>query len=198
MKRITLTFLAVLLTTAFAMAQAQFGLRIGYNATNISDGNGYGGNFGDDVNLANDGDELWLGGLVVGFSTNYVVSESFSILYGLDFSQRGKQYENNDATESHIRLNYWTLPVLPKFSFGETLKGYLTIGPTFSYWSGGNVEVNDREFDIKFIWHHLINFPSPANGQHNKYTTIGGIYSAKISRLPGCYHSIKHQYDSSY
>ena len=151
MKRITLTFLAVLLTTAFAMAQAQWGVRIGYNAATISDGDTYGGNFDGDANIGDDGDEFWRSGLVIGLSTNYVVSESFSVLYGLDFSQRGKRFENNDGTEDQIRLNYLTLPLLPKFSFGQTLKGYLTLGPTFSYWTGGNVEVDGREFDIEFV-----------------------------------------------
>lgn len=150
MRRFTLTFLAVLLTASFAMAQAQFGIRAGYNATNISDGDAYGGNFGDD-NLGNQGEEFWRGGLVVGFSTQYVFTESFAVLYGLDFSQRGKRFENNDNTENKIRLNYWTLPVLAKLGFGEILKGYFTLGPTFSYLSGGNVEVNGREFDIEFV-----------------------------------------------
>lgn len=52
MKRITLTLFAILLTTAFAMAQAQIGIKAGYNLANISDGDTYGGNFGDE------GDEL--------------------------------------------------------------------------------------------------------------------------------------------
>ena len=51
MKRITLTFLAVFLSTAFAMAQTQVGLKAGYNLANISDGDTFGGNFGDDANF---------------------------------------------------------------------------------------------------------------------------------------------------
>jgi hypothetical protein len=151
MKKITLTFLAVFLSTAFAMAQSQWGVKVGYNLANISDGDTYGGNFGNDANFGDDGDELWRSGVVLGVAGNFVVSESFSILSELNWSQRGKRFQSpTDELENSIRLNYLELPVLAKLGFGETVRGYFTLGPTFNYWTGGNVEVLDREFDIEF------------------------------------------------
>ena len=90
--------------------------------------------------------------MVVGIAANFVVSEPFSILTELNWSQRGKRFQSpTDELENSIRLNYLELPVLAKLGFGETVRGYVTLGPTFSYLTGGNVEVLDEEFDIEFM-----------------------------------------------
>lgn len=153
MKRITLTFLAIVLTTAFAMAQAQVGLKVGYNLANIYEGDAYGGGFGLDDNQTVDGDEYWRGGLIIGLAANFVATESFSVLTELDWSQRGETFTDEVAdVDNGIRVNYLSLPVLGKFSFGgPAVKGYITVGPTFSYLTGGNVEINDQDFDIEFV-----------------------------------------------
>ena len=152
MKRITLTFLAILLTSAFAMAQAQWGVKVGYNLANISDGDAFGGNFGDDATFGDQGEELWRSGLVAGVAANFVVSQPFSVLTELNWSQRGKRFESTtDQLENNIRLNYLELPVLGKLGFGEAVRGYVTLGPTFSYATGGLVEVEKESFDIDFV-----------------------------------------------
>lgn len=134
MRNLFFTFFFVLMATAGAWAQAQIGIRAGLNVATISDG--------VDVSSAMTGDvqEPWIPGMVVGVASSFGMSEVFAIAPELNFSQRGYRFEGPQNID--VRYNYLELPVLARLSFGQTLKGYVNLGPTFSYLLNGKREVS--------------------------------------------------------
>lgn len=134
MKNLFFTFFFVLLTTAGAYAQAQIGIRAGMNVATISDG--------VDVSSALTGDvqEPWIPGMVLGVASSFNMNEVFAIAPELNFSQRGYRLEGPQNID--IRYNYLELPILARLAFGQTLQGYINLGPTFSYLLNGKREVS--------------------------------------------------------
>lgn len=135
MKKAYSLFFLMLLATATAFAQVQIGLRAGANFSTISEG----------VEAANNADELWRPGLVVGLASSFQVGETFALAPEINYSQRGRRIEGTNNVD--IRYNYLEVPVLARLAFGDVLKGYINAGPSFSYLLGGNRDMDGTSMD---------------------------------------------------
>lgn len=163
MKRILMTVAAACLA-ASAMAQVQIGPKVGMNMYKIS--------YGED--LDEEAKESSVIGFNVGVATSFGISENFSIAPELIFAQKGSRvkYEGSTITfdgttsvdidykEDYMtKLNYLEMPVLARFAFGSSTKGYLNLGPSVGYWLGGKskytLEAGDESEEgtakIKFV-----------------------------------------------
>jgi hypothetical protein len=132
MKKGFLTLMAIMLTTVAVMAQAQFGVRAGFNVATVS----------ESVAEFQDGDEPWRPGFNIGLASQFTMGEMFSIAPELYYSQRGYLVEYlDDAWENNVRYDYLNLPVMFRLAFGDVLKGYINAGPTFGYFLGGRYKM---------------------------------------------------------
>ena len=126
MKKVFLTLILTIFATAALLAQAQFGVKAGFNVATTN----------DDYSPA-EADEPWRPGFNIGLASQFPVSEVFAIAPELIYTQRGFKEEYTSGLVREARFDYLSLPVLFRLSFGDVLKGYVNAGPTFSYWLGG-------------------------------------------------------------
>lgn len=133
MKKVYLALIVMIFATASAMAQAQFGVKAGFNVATTSD-----------EYEPTDAEEPWRPGFNIGLASQFYMGEIFSIAPELIYTQRGFKEEYSDGAVREARFDYLSLPVLFRLSFGEVLKGYVNAGPTFSYWLGGKQSASAR------------------------------------------------------
>ncbi len=127
MKKGFLTLMAIMLTTMAVMAQAQFGLRAGFNVATIT----------ESAAEVQDADEPWKPGFNLGLASQFRMGEMFSIAPELMYTQRGYLVEYGAGWENRVRYDYVSLPVMFRLAFGDVLKGYVNAGPTLGYFLGG-------------------------------------------------------------
>ena len=137
MKRICLTVVLAWVVVS-AMAQVQIGPKIGLNLSTLSN-----------WETLEEGEEKpLLAGFNAGLAANIMLSEHFSVAPELLFSQKGLKYRGQetfvDATGTldytntmAITISYLEMPILARAAFGNTLKGYVNIGPSVGYWLSG-------------------------------------------------------------
>ncbi|GHA79048.1 Outer membrane protein beta-barrel domain-containing protein [Pontibacter akesuensis] len=111
---------------------------------------------GDDADEANDQVES-VTGLQVGAVANVMLSDMLSFQPEILVVQKGakEEYSEEDefgsfSTEGKVKTTYLEVPLLAKLSFGsESLKGFVTAGPSIGYWMSGKVEgeVSYTDFD---------------------------------------------------
>ena len=132
--------LAVILMLATSV-QAQFSIipKAGISLSNVN------------FDAEEDGQKSNLG-LVAGVGFNIPITSDnfFSIQPELLYVQKGFAVEDQGVnTKSYF--NYIDLPLLLKINFGgETVKAYVNAGPSFGYWLGGKIKVDDESAKIKF------------------------------------------------
>jgi len=134
-KKICLVFMAVVLTASYVHAQLNFGLRAGFNLTNVDMSLG-------DISLNTD----MKPGFQVGVVADYAVSNNFSIQPAILFATQGARWETSSlvgitpAVNTTIRLNYIQVPINAiykvDFGFGGLL---LQAGPYLGYALNGSV-----------------------------------------------------------
>lgn len=127
MKKGFLTLTIMMLATAAVMAQAQFGVRAGFNVATIS----------QSAAEIQDAEEPWKPGFNLGLASQFRMGEMFSIAPELMYTQRGYLVEYGAGWENRVRYDYLNVPVLFRAAFGDVLKGYVNAGPTLGYLLGG-------------------------------------------------------------
>ena len=128
MKKGFLTLMFMMFATVAVMAQAQVGLRAGFNVATIS----------QSAAEIQDAEEPWKPGFNLGLASQFRMGEMFSIAPELIYTQRGYLVEYPAGWENRVRYDYLSLPVMFRLAFGDILKGYVNAGPTFGYFLGGN------------------------------------------------------------
>ena len=128
MKKIYLT-LVMMMASVAVMAQAQVGIKAGFNVATTND------------EYEPDGNEPWRPGFNIGLASQFRMGEVFAIAPELVYTQRGFREEYTNGAVRQARFDYLSLPVMFRLHFGEILKGYVNAGPVFSYWLGGKQSV---------------------------------------------------------
>lgn len=139
-----LKFIIMLIVIGFsmsAMAQITYGPRLGLNLANLS---------GDDTD-----DSKMLIGFHIGGFGNYAINEMISVQAELLYDTKGAKYEYTDANNKKVKapanLSYLSIPVLAKGTFGESIKFFGELGPTFGFLLGakfdGESEYTTFEWD---------------------------------------------------
>jgi len=130
-KKICLVLMAVILTASYAHAQLNFGLRAGFNMTNMNESSD---GLSPDLDM--------LAGFQVGVVADYAVSNNFSIQPAVLFATQGARWEipamdigfQTPAINTTLRLNYIQVPINAiyrvDFGFGGLL---LQAGPYLGY-----------------------------------------------------------------
>lgn len=127
MKKGFLTLMVMMFATAAVMAQAQFGVRSGFNVATIS----------QSAAEIQDAEEPWKPGFNLGLASQFRMGEMFSIAPELMYTQRGYLVEYGAGWENRVRYDYLNVPVMFRAAFGDVLKGYVNAGPTLGYLLGG-------------------------------------------------------------
>ncbi|WP_051068839.1 porin family protein [Cesiribacter andamanensis] len=148
MKKRVITALLVFFASASAFAQSQIGLRVGANFATIQDG----------LDRLENMEEPWVPRLTLGVATSLAVNESFAIAPEFNYSQRGYEASGTNTLGQDFTYtydyNFFEVPLLARLSFGHILKGYVNLGPTFSYLLGGKevqeggLGAGERSFDM--------------------------------------------------
>ena len=125
MKKIILLGLMSILFVGITFAQTRIGITAGLNASNVTTNN-------DDVSFD------YKAGFQAGLVTDFAITENFSVIPELLFSQRGFKMkvgvENIEASVS-TTLNYLQLPInlAYKFDVGYGSKLFIFAGPYVGY-----------------------------------------------------------------
>ena len=80
-------------------------------------------------------------GLIWGLATSFGVSENFAIAPELIYTQKGASIKYDDGdnySRGSSRLSFIEIPFLGRALFGDVVKGYVNVGPSFGYWMGGS------------------------------------------------------------
>lgn len=144
-----MALLLVLFSAAAAFAQSQIGLRVGANFATIKDG----------IEQIENIEEPWTPSLTIGVATSLYVNDVFSFAPEFNYSQRGYEAKGSSSLGGDFTYNYdynfFEVPLLARMSFGQVLKGYVNLGPTFSYlMSGkevqeGGLNPGERDLDLE-------------------------------------------------
>lgn len=142
MKKITLMFVMLTFVVSLSsMAQVTYGPRLGLNFSNFG---------GSDA-----GDTKMKIGFHLGGFGNYTINDMFSVQAELLFDAKGAKSEytdmNNVKQTVPLSLSYLSLPILAKATFGNDLKFFGEVGPSFGFLMGakfdGDSEYTTYDFD---------------------------------------------------
>lgn len=149
MKKGFLTLLVLMFSSVAVLAQVetQFGVRAGFNVTTIDQETDFG-----------DATEPWRPGFNIGIASQFRTGEMFSIAPELLYTQRGYLVEYNTGGERNVRYDYVSLPLMFRLAFGDILKGYFNVGPTFGYLLGGNFRQEGDILGVNYEIEEDINF----------------------------------------
>jgi hypothetical protein len=139
-KVILLAFIAVL-SVVSANAQVKFGVTAGLNTSSVT------GDYTEDVK--------YKAGFQVGALLDYSISEKFSIIPELLFTQRGvkgEEPEGNLTITSTINMNYLQIPINAayKFDVAPDSKVLVFAGPYLGYALSGKAKFGPISQDIEF------------------------------------------------
>lgn len=151
------------LIASSVMAQVQVGPKVGLNLYKINDGE----DVGEGV------EEPFAMGFNLGVASSFNITDNIAIAPELIFTQKGSRVKAEaemilDGTTEipmkysyteHIKLNFLEVPILARVAFGNTVKGYANVGPSFGYWLGGKIssdeefggESKSEDYKIKFV-----------------------------------------------
>jgi len=122
-----------------ARAQDRGGVRVGWNAANLS------GNDAADLD-----DSKTRNGLVVGVFGVVPVNEHFAFQPEVLFSQQGAKLEDG-SDEATIRLDYIQIPLLARIRLGMSPSApvHALVGPSFGFRTNAEIKADDVTVDIK-------------------------------------------------
>ena len=132
-KKVVVLLLAVVLTGHYAQAQFSFGVRAGYQMTNVFDTKG----------------TKFKPGFQVGVVGDLAVAPAFSIQPAVLFATQGWKADT-DLVDASVNLNYIQVPV--HFQYKVDLNGpklLVQAGPYFGYGLGGKTKVGSISSDVK-------------------------------------------------
>lgn len=135
LKKVLVMAAVAVLTVGYAQAQFKFGVRAGFNLTNLS-----GKDFNGDK-LSGDDKGKFKPGFQIGVVGEYSFSEAFAIQPGILYSQQGTVWKYTDEENDYkdkANLNYIQIPInaIYKIDLGGT-KLLLQAGPYLGYGLGG-------------------------------------------------------------
>ena len=138
MKRTFIVGILSILFVSASFAQTRIGITAGLNASN--------------VNISGDGNSVssnYKAGFQAGLVADFGISENFSIIPELLFSQRGCKFKGFDGS---LTLNYLQLPVnlAYKFDVGYGSKLFIFAGPYVGYGISGKSKFDGSSEDVKF------------------------------------------------
>jgi len=141
MKKVSIILLAVFLTASYAHAQFTFGVRAGFNLTNVSES--YDGEKPD-----KDERYKFTPGFQIGVVGDYAISDAISIQPGLLFAQQGAKIGWDDDSDAKlvIGLNYLQVPINVQYKLdlgGANL--LLQAGPYLGFGLGGKLKFWDEK-----------------------------------------------------
>lgn len=128
--------------TNVSNAQFEYGIKLGAGATCQS----------DLLEIANNCDMRFAP--TIGFIGKYQFTEDFALKGGLEYQQKGRNFDENEINLSN-KLQYFNLPIKAEFSAGEKAgfkKGqrvYFAAGPYLSYLFAADGELNEVSYDLK-------------------------------------------------
>jgi hypothetical protein len=152
-KKVYVVLLVAVLTAGYAQAQFTFGVRAGFNLTNISQKY-------DGTKASGDDKGKFKPGFQIGVVGEYALGESFAIQPGILFATQGTKFKFTDEAEitETFSLNYIQVPINAQYRIdlgGAKLLlqagpylGY-AIGGKDKYEAGGASESDDIEFGSK-------------------------------------------------
>jgi hypothetical protein len=127
-------------------------------------------------------------GYKVGLNAEYDINQTFSLLSGMDYTQRGFVVQEGMnvnilgidvpiGVKVETRVQFIEMPILGKFKFGEdNLKAYVLAGPSISYATTGQIKTKaSLLFDINVMTTD-INLGADAYNRKN----IGAVIGAGI------------------
>jgi len=104
-------------------------------------------------------------GLQAGLVSNIKISELLSVQPELLYTVKGYKFESPDRTVTG-KYDYLDVPVLAKITIGEgPVQGFVTLGPTFSYWMGGENRFKSRNLEFT----EDIEFEDDDDGVENRF-----------------------------
>jgi len=138
MKKIFFVGILSILLVGASYAQARIGVTAGLNASNITAK-------ADGISVSAD----YKAGFQAGLVADFGITESFSIMPELLFSQRGSKYKEFDSS---LTLNYLQLPVNAtyKFDTGMGSQVFIFAGPYIGYALSGKQKSDDISEDVEF------------------------------------------------
>jgi hypothetical protein len=155
MKKILLTLTLGVIFVGTTFSQIKFGVTAGLNVSNFS--------------YSEDEKSDFKAGFQVGVLADYAITENFSIIPELSFSQRGckieEEYENSGVTnkvKESVTLNYLQLPINAAYKFDLGLGSKLLIfaGPYLGYALSGTDKFETDIAGISTSASEKINFGS--------------------------------------
>jgi len=151
---LTLSILCV--GISFAQTKTRLGVTAGLNVSNE--------NYSGDISLSTD----YKAGFQAGVIADFGISEKFSIMPELLFSQRGTKYSMSAAGNSvkfSETLNYLQLPINAayKFDVGVGSKVFVFAGPYFGYGLSGNDKLETTVDGQKYNQSEKVTFGSNAD-----------------------------------
>lgn len=94
----------------------------------------------------------WEQGAIGGIVVRYTEEKLFGLIAEIDFEQRGWKEDFEGAPFSYDRrLNYIQVPLLTHIYFGNRVKGFVNLGPTFGYMIGSKISSNFNYVDPSSI-----------------------------------------------
>jgi len=131
MKKIKIILLLAAIAFSFStMAQFTYGPRLGLNIANIG---------GDDAD-----DTKTLIGFNLGVMGNYGITEMFSVQGEMLYDTKGAKFEGEDMDGNKetipLNLNYISIPIMFKATFGDEIKFFGQVGPTIGILMGAKMD----------------------------------------------------------
>lgn len=130
-------------------------------------------NFGRQIVTGDDSDisEVWndkveaASGIQAGLVANFKLSEIISVQPELLYTLKGYKFQVDTETNTG-KYDYFDLPVLAKISIGNgPVQGFVTAGPVFSYWMGGEDHTEDAGDEFS----RAIDFEDDNDGVENRF-----------------------------
>ncbi len=143
MKKLNILLVLVLLFSLNGYAQITLTPRVGTTFSTIS--------FSDliEEDLETGSSKQSAIGFIAGAEVGFSISDMFSIQTGLNFTQKGTEYEEFGATTT-LTTNYIELPLLARVSFGsDKVKGYVNAGPSLGLGLNGKIKAEALGFSIE-------------------------------------------------
>ena len=118
-----------------ARAQDRGGVRLGYNAANLSTSEA-----GIDPKVRS--------GLVVGLFGVVPVNGMFAVQPEVLYSQQGARVEDG-SDKATLKIDYVQIPVLGRIRLGARSPAYLLVGPSFGFRTRADMTFNDQTESFK-------------------------------------------------
>lgn len=142
MKKLNILLVLVLLFSMNGYAQITLTPRVGTTFSTIA----FSDLIEEDLETGNNKQSAI--GFIAGAEVGFGISDMFSIQTGLNFTQKGTEYELGGVT-STITTNYLEIPLLARVHFGsDKIKGYVNAGPSLGL--GLNGKVKAEGFGVSF------------------------------------------------